>query len=214
MRYLGGRLSSAEEAEFERALPERPDLREQIEQVLKLKEGLERLAERGELDALLRTPARPRWLPYAAAAAVAVIALAALARFYLPGPPSRLLALSPREFVSAQPSPPVVASYVLARTRGGTGAIELPRTGVIELRVLPSVLSSTVSYRAEVIASNGTVSGRTVGRLDAGRAAGDGYVTFYLDSAKLARGDYEVLLSPSGAAGGASPPDRFPIRVP
>lgn len=214
LRYLSGHLTPAERDAFERALPERPDLREHAEQVLKLQEGLARLRERGELDALLQPRARPRWLPYAAAAVVAILSLAALGWFYLAAAPSKLLALSPAEFTSGQRPPPVVVgSYVLARTRGSAPAIELPHSGVIEIRALPSVLSSSVSYRAEVIASAGTAGGRLVGQLDAGRAADDGYVTFYLDLAQLASGPYEVLLAPSVAAGPDSKADRFPMRV-
>lgn len=214
LRYLTGQLTPAERDAFERAVTERPELREQTELVLKLKEGLARLHERGELDALLRAPRRPSWLPYAAAAAVAIISLIAWAWFYLRVAPSNPLALSPQQFVSAQQPPArVVGSYVLARTRGSSATTELPRTGVIELRVLPSVLSSAVRYHAEVIASNRGASRRIVGQLDAGLAAADGYVTLYFDSAKLASGDYELLLSPSIRVGPDSKADRFAIRV-
>lgn len=214
LRYLAGRLTPAERDAFERALPARPELREHAEQVLKLQEGLARLRERGELEPLLRARAPRRWLPYAAAAAVAALSLLAWAWFYLAGP-SRLLALSPTQFVSSQhPPPPVIGSYVLARVRGGAAATELPRGGVIEIRALPSVLSSTVRYRARLVESGGTVVGRpTLGQVDAGRAAADGYVTFYVDAARLAPGDYEILLSPSVVAGPDAEADHFPIRV-
>lgn len=213
LRYLAGQLTPAEREAFERALPEHLELREQTEEVLKLREGLARLRDRGELDGLLEAPKRPVWLPYAAAAAVAIISLIALQWFYLRMAPSNVLSLSPKQFTSAQQPPVVIGSYVLARTRGSAPTTELPRSGVIELRVLPSVLSSAASYRAELIASNGRANGRIVGHLDAGRTAADGYVTFYLDSAKLVSGDYEVLLSPLIPGGPGSKVDEFPIRV-
>ena len=213
MRYLAGQLTPAEQDAFERALAERPELREQTEEVLKLREGLARLRERGELDALLRATARP-WVAYAAAAAVAIITLVGLAWFYSSATPPKLLALSPAQFVSGGHAPaPVAGSYVLARTRGSLPATELRRGGLIEIRALPSVLSSSVSYRARLTANDGTAGGRLLGQVDAGRAAGDGYITFYLDSAQLAPGDYEVSLTPTDAAGPDSKADRFPIRV-
>jgi hypothetical protein len=211
-RYLAGQLTPAESEAFERALSERAELRDQTEQALKLKEGLARLHERGELDALLRAPARPRWLPYAAAAAVAMISLATLAWLYLPRSASSLLALSPQQLASGQRPLPVVGSYVLARMRGTAPVTELGRAGVVELRVLPSMLSSAVSYRAQIRTGDGTVRGRVVGEVDAGRAAADGYVTLYLDAGQLPPGDYEVSLSPS-TAGPDAQADRFPLRL-
>lgn len=214
MRYLTGQLTPAESDAFERALLEQAELREQAEQVLKLKEGFARLREQGELDAVLREPARPRWLPYAAAAAVALLCLVALAWLYVPRATSSLLARSPQQLVSStHPPPSVAATYVLARMRGAAAVTELARTGVIELRVLPSVPSFTVSYRVQLSASDRTAGTRIVGQLGVGPATADGYVTFYLDSTQLGPGDYEVLLSPTTASGAGEGAERFPIHV-
>lgn len=213
-RYLAGHLAAEEREAFERSLPENRELREQTELDLKLSEGLARLRERGELDALLRERAPSRLPLYAAAAAVALISLLGLPWFYLSASRPSLLALSPQQFASAQhPSPTIIGSHVLARTRGSVTSIELQGAGVVELRVLPSLLSSTVSYRAQLMAENDVPRGRTLGELAAAHANADGYVTLYLDAAKLAPGDYEVLLSPSVAGGADSKPERFPIRV-
>lgn len=214
MRYLTGQLTPAESDTFERSLLEQAELRAQAEEVLKLKEGFARLREQGKLDALLRAPPRPRWLPYAAAAAVTLLCLVTLVWFYVPRPASSLLALSPQQFVSGTHPPPSVAgTYLLARMRGPAAVTELARTGVIELRVLPSVPSFTVSYRAQLSASDRSTGTRIVGQLDVGRAAADGFVTFYLDSTQLGPGDYEVLLYPTRAAGSGAGAERFPIHV-
>jgi hypothetical protein len=210
-RYLAGQLTPAENEAFERTLAERVELREHTEQVLKLKEGLARLRERGELEALLQAPLRSRWLTYSAAAAIAMISLAVLAWLYLPGSAPGVLGLAPRQVASGQHPPPSVGgSYVLARMRGGSATTDLPRAGVIELRVLPSGLSSPVNYRAQLRA--GGARGPVVGQVDAPVGA-DGYVTLYLDAGRLATGDYEVSLTPLGGAGPDSQSDRFPIRL-
>ena len=94
--YLAGQLTPEERAAFERTLSESAELRAQTEVVLKLREGLARLHERGELAPYLRRPAQPRWLRYARAAAVAAVFLAALARVYRPAAPSKVRALSPQ----------------------------------------------------------------------------------------------------------------------
>lgn len=210
-RYLTGQLTPAESEVFERALSERAELRGQTELALKLKEGLARLHERGELDAVLRAPPRAVWLPYAAAAAIAIMSLTALAWFFLPGSPSTPLLISPPQLVSGQHAPPaVVASYVLARMRDRAPPAELGRGGVVELRVLPSALSPNASYRAQISTAD---RGRVIGQIDAGRASADGYVTLYLDSRQLAPGDYEVSLSPLAKSSPESQADRFPIRL-
>src|SRR5215475_9765475 len=115
-RYLAGQLSADECVAFERSVFENSALREDIERTLQLKEGLARLKQRGELDSLVRG-SRNRWLPYAAAAALTVIAFGIAWRFAPFRSPETALAASPSAFAS-QPSPlPVLGSYVLARTR-------------------------------------------------------------------------------------------------
>jgi hypothetical protein len=157
---------------------------------------------------------RAVWLQYAAAAAIAIMSLLALAWFFLPGSPSTPLLISPLQLASGQhPPPAVVASYVLARLRDRAPETELVRGGVVELRVLPSVLSPEASYRARISEGPGADRGRVLGQIDAGRASADGYVTLYLDTRQLAPGDYGVSLSPLAGSGPESQADRFPIRL-
>jgi hypothetical protein len=212
-RYLAGQLSARESEEFERALSERADLCDETEQVLKFKEGLTRLRERGELDELLRARSVDRWLSYAAAAAVVIFCLATLVWFYLPRGSSTVLALSPGQFASGHPAPPVLGTYVLARTRGSTATAEVTRAGLVELRILPSVLSPTIAYRAQVRHLEGAGGGRSVAQIDAGSATADGYVTLYLDSSQLQSGEYEILLAPASSAGVQAEGDQFTLRV-
>src|SRR5438309_3652689 len=188
------------------------------EQILRFKEGLARLQERGELAALLQAPAPRRWLPYAAAAAIvaatAIVALGALLWLNLSGPATSLLARSPGEFAAYQGQPPpIIGTYVLARTRGSASATDVivPRTGgAIELRVLPSYPAAGYSARIRHL---DPPADTIIGQIDAGAVAPDGYVTVYLDSRQLTPGDYEVSLARPAGPGASGTTDRFVIRV-
>src|ERR1700688_2739021 len=215
--YLAGQLPAKERDAFERVLSEQPELRDQIEQILRFKEGLARLHDRGELDALMRAHARRRWLPYAAAASVAIVTLGGLLWSQVSSRAPAFLALSPQGFaIHGHAAPSILGSYVLARERGGAPRTELkaPQVpGAIELRVLPSTLSTDVHYSVRVSGIGDSGNGRIIGRIDAGSVAPDGYLTIYLDSQQLTPGDYEVSLAPSATSATAANSDRFVIRV-
>jgi hypothetical protein len=215
--YLAGQLPAKEGNAFERALSEQPDLRDETEQILKFKEGLARLHERGELDALMHSPTPRRWLTYAAAAAVAIVTFGGLLWLQVSNRAPTMLALSPKEFATrGHEAPSVLGSYMLARTRGGAPGTEVkaPQVpGAIEFRVLPSALSTNVHYNVRVSRIGGSTNGTIVGQIDAGLASPDGYVTIYLDSQQLTPGDYEVSLAPSAGRGATDEGDRFVLRV-
>ena len=216
-RYLAGHLPVTESEAFERALSEQPELRDQVDQHLRFKEGLARLHERGELDTLIRETAPRRWLPYAAAAALTIVTFGGLIWFQVSSRAPALLALSPTEFATpGHESPSIVGTYTLARMRGESPDIKVtaPRSpGAIEFRVLPSTLSTDVRYNVRINRLGESKGGASIGRIDAGAAGPDGYVTVYLNSQKLTPGDYEVSLSPSAMAEPATEIDRFTIRV-
>jgi len=216
-QYLAGQLPANESDAFERSLSEQPDLRDATEQILKFKEGLARLHERGELDALLRAPSPRRWLPYAAAAALAIVALGGLLWSQLSSRAHAMLALSPQAFETrGNAAHSIVGSYLLARTRGGEPLVEVaptPSSGAIELRILPSSLPSNVRYSVRLNRLGDSGAGATVAQIDAGPAAPDGYVTVYVDSGQLKAGDYEASLLPAPENGAIAEGDRFVIRV-
>ena len=216
-RYLAGRLPATESDAFERYVSEHPEICNELEQTLKFREGLARLRERGELDALLQEPRPRRWLPYAAAAALAFVALGGVLWVQQRSSAPAVLFLSPGDLASHHPGAQVIlGSYVLARTRGSGGItdVRLPsRAGTIELRILPSDATPDARYRITLERLDGRPDGVRKAQLDAGSIAPQGYVTVYVDSERLTQGDYEISLipvSPRGATGNA---DRFVIRV-
>jgi hypothetical protein len=218
-RYLAGQLSSEERDAFERSLCECPEICKEVERTLKFKEGLARLHERGELDALLRTPSAARWRPYAAAAVMAVLTLGALQWFYPRSSPTAVLALSSSDLGGPHGEPPAIRGiYELARTRGASPItdVKLPgKPGAIELRVVPSESSPSAQYLVRLRHLSPLASGIVTDQIDAGPAAPDGYVTIYVNTSQLSSGDYEVSLNyiVTTATATQPEPDRFVIRV-
>ena len=123
--YLAGRLPASESEAFEQAVADDPGICREIEQTLKFREGLARLRERGELSALLRSPAPRRWFPYAAAASVALATLASVLWLQLRTAAPSPLFLSRSDVAARHASPAIRGSYVLARMRGATGVTEV-----------------------------------------------------------------------------------------
>jgi hypothetical protein len=214
--YLAGRLPEGESADFEQRVAEHPEVCREIEQVLRLKEGLARLRERGELDALLRAPAPRRWIPYAAAASVALATLASVLWLQLRSQTVEMLYVSPNEMAARHHATMAVrGSYVLARTRGvaGTTEVRLPaEAGAIELRIVPSGASPQTRYSVSLRRLDGTLGGKALAQIDAGSPAPDGYVTIYIKSSQLTPGDYELSLTPADSTGTNAKSDRFAIR--
>jgi hypothetical protein len=214
-RYLAGQLSADECADFERSVFERSSLREEIERTLKLKEGLARLRGRGELDSLIqRSPSR-RWLPYATAAALTLAAFGIAWRFAPFKTPELYLAASPAAFATQHEAPQVVASYVLARLRGGgqIAALKASSSGLVRLRILPSDSHPGDAYRAQIKQLAAAGSGTVIGQIDSAPVASDGYVDVYLNSSLFPAADYEISLTSVGAPAAVADPERFLIRL-
>src|SRR5215475_1753333 len=152
--YLAGRLTASEADAFEQYVSEHPEVCKDLEQHLKLKEGLARLRERGELTALLGPREARRWFPYAAAAAVLLTILGSMLWLQRRDTAPGALFLSPSAVASIHHRPsPIAGSYVLARTRGTTSvtvtAVRLPAaTDTVELRILPSDVAPGLRYSA------------------------------------------------------------------
>ena len=212
--YLAGGLPADESDAFEQYVSEHPGICAEIEQALKFKEGLARLRERGELDALLRAPASRRWVPYAAAASVALATLAGLLWLQLRSPAPAILFLAPSELAARHHQTVTVrGSYVLARTRGSANATDVTvpsQPGAIELRIVPSGASNDIHYSVGLRQLHGAAPPT---KIEAGPVAADGYVTIYVDSSQLTPGDYELSLTPVVSDGSPTESDRFVIRL-
>jgi hypothetical protein len=216
-RYLAGRLSETESARLEEWLAAQPERYKGVEEVLRLQEGLAVLAQRGDLDTLLREPPwRKRLAIFGTAAVLALAVIGLCLRWGGRERPPGVLALSAAELHTGAGALTIEGPHVLARTRGDTSLLEIARPNVrraIELKLVPSASSAGGRYRLTVESSGAAGGGHAlVGTLDAVTVGADGYVTVFLDSAGLTSGGYDLVLKPSESAR-ADEGDRFEFRV-
>jgi anti-sigma factor RsiW len=211
-RYLAGQLDPTESAAFEAHYAQDPATVREIERVLRLKEGLAVLRERGELDSLLRE--RSYWRPaMGLAAGILVLIVGAwlwIGQTTVSPIASTLAALSDRQ---GQPLH-IASTHVLVKTRGPATLLGIPlpdRRSAIELRMIPSARPEDGAFRVrlgQLDAANAIVP---LGETHARASAEDGVVVAYVDSAKLSRGRYAIELEPERALSTA--PDRFIVEL-
>jgi hypothetical protein len=221
-RYLADQLTDAECAEYEARYVADPEAVAELEATARLKIGLQRLRQSGELSELIAGTAGPHptrtWMLAMAASIAAVVIGVGL---WLPrtGPLSApVLATTAGAFKDRSGhSLSVVATAPLFRTRAEKydAVIELPSArGAIELRVLPSTPAEGAHYQASLARiKDDDSSERIMSIEDLKPSAEDGFVDLFADSSLLAPGRYRLILSAQagGSAGGDS--DTFIIKV-
>jgi hypothetical protein len=219
-RYLADQLSEAECAEYEARITQDPETVAELEATARLKIGLKRLRQSGELGELLAgsgtAPPNRTWV-LALAAGLAAVIIGVTVWF-------------PRSHVSAEPvlasaatalrdhsghSLSVLSTTALFRTRAERydAVIDLPATrGAIRLRVLPSAPSGSARYQAALARIRDDDSSEpAVAVKDLQPSSEDGFVDIYADSSLLAPGRYRLILTRE--AGGTAESDTFVIKV-
>ena len=213
-RYLADQLDAADREAFETHYTDNPEMVREIERTLRLKEGLAVLQERGELDSLMRT--RRRWnLPLALAAA-ALLAAAGIWLWMAPHTPAplagELIALAD----SSGHAPEVRATYLLARARGASPALEIPlpsQRSAIELRMIPSARGTITGHEVALSRLEPEKPPVRVGRIHGLKTGDDGLVKAYLDTGPLRPGRYLIELSPEQPDISDRFTDRFVIDL-
>ncbi|MFC4309775.1 hypothetical protein ACFPN2_11845 [Steroidobacter flavus] len=207
-RYLADQLTDAEREAFEAYYLEHPEVLREIEATARFKAGLAQLQASGELAALMKpTPwyAQGRYLAMAA-----IVILVIAAAFYVRTPAPPLIATS----LSELSGPTAVASSnIVLRRRGSSfdAEVTLPGTSdAIELRVLPEFAAPDSRYRIDLARIDADNKKQHVAQIAHLLAAGDGMVTIYLDSPRIAPGDYEITIANDT---GASQASQFLIRI-
>jgi hypothetical protein len=208
-RYLTGRLSEAECAEFEKRLTREPELVRELEAIARFKVGLQVLHERGQLEAATRGPHWSyRWLAIAAAIAVLAIGVLMFRSFITPGERSMLAAV-PATLTDLQGNVlPSAGTFTLLRKRTPTvdATIELPPPGrAIEMRVLPESPSQADGYRVSLWQQALATNPRKVGSVTHVVPAADGLLAVFIDTTALTPGEYLLVVSPTS---GEDRPDR------
>jgi hypothetical protein len=222
-RYLAGTLSDNERASYEPELAQNADTLRELEATARLKVGLARLRESGELDELLRPTSWARFRPALALAAgflaVAVgVALVQLGRGTHSAVP--MLAASATALVDRQGSVlPVTRTLAVFRKRmqGADATLEAAAAPqAVELRVLPETTVTSESYQLKLARmSDGRVS-ETVASIAGLRPAADGFLDVFVDASQLSAGSYQldVLGSMPGGATAAAGTFRLQVEPP
>jgi hypothetical protein len=219
-RYLAGQLSPEECAAFEEQLRQDPEALRMLEATARVKIGLAKLRELGDLDELL-VPVEPwyqRSSVWATAAAVSIVAIGAvLFRLNLADTQRPVLAASIGSLVDMQGSAlPVSSTLALfrKRTEADDAIIETsPTPQAVELRVLPETTVESGRYQVSFgrVADDGSLA--TVASVDDLQPAGDGFLTVFVDRSQLTFGRYRLDVVGKVPDGGAIAADRFLIRV-
>ena len=213
-RYLADQLTPAEALAFEAYYTEHPSMVREIEQTLRLKEGLATLRDRQQLDGLMRAK-RWRWaMPLSIAAGLTVLIVGAWTwRGSVGGIP---VAHSLDDLVAEANAPlPLGGKYLLVRVRGVDAALEIPlprERSALELQMLPTAGSAGAPYRFEISKLGDGTNSQRVGGTGGLSPGADGLVTAVLDSARLQPGRYSVELTPA-QADATAPADRFVIEL-
>lgn len=205
--YVVGRMSEEERRGFEDRLGRDPELVRELEQSLRLREGLRQLKAQGYFS---RPPARTTvgarvlalrardWLPALAAAAVTAVALFLWVQ--QPGVQARGILRA-----SAGSSSAVQFNFMTMRSES-VPDLRLPSQGAIELRVKPAAHASVSSFRVTLsrVGAAGTVT--PIGALGGLRPDADDFIHSYAESTGLAPGRYRLLVEPeaTGKAVGES----------
>jgi hypothetical protein len=216
-RYLAGQLDERQAREFEAHYAQDPETVRAIERVLRLKEGLAVLRERGELDALLRERSFAAYWKPALALAAGIAVLMVGVWLWIGYSTMSPIAATLAELTDSRGQPIHTSStHVLVKMRGPATILDIPlpaERSAIELRMIPSARPSNGAFRVELDKVDPKQNNRVVplGETRARAGAEDGVVVAYLDSAKLTPGEIRVQLSP--AESGAGSADVFIIHL-
>jgi hypothetical protein len=198
-RYLAGRLSDRETAQFEAWWARNPDAIRDIDHVARLQDGLHGLRARGELEPLLRRSWWTGTLRFMAmAASVAAVGLLAWVwQSTTHGAPLRIAAL-PTDFdVLARQAPAQAQYFMTLRSRDNGGTVVLPPSPVaLHWRLLPDTPAADGRYRVSL-----TAVADEAGATALATVAADGFVDVYADSRSLQPGQYWLALEPLAAPG-------------
>jgi hypothetical protein len=202
--YIVGKMPAQERSEFEARLQREPGLVRELEDSLRLREGLQQLRDQGH--ALQATPGRTLlriWTPMLAAAVVVGVALFLRSQFTGHVPASILSASLPQAALGSARA--VERLFTFIPTRGELD-LELPKAGEIELRAAPQIHETNSRYRLALVRQEGGL----VGALTGLATGSDGYVHAFVDAKQLSPGRYELHLEVQGPP---SDPDVFPFTL-
>jgi hypothetical protein len=209
--YIVGRLSDDEHRAFEDRLVRDPGLVHELEQSLRLSEGLHQLRAQGYFDkAASRARGSRNWLPVLAAASIAGLALLLWLQRSTGPSPVLTATLDSR----APAVGPPVARFTFVAVRGrAIPDLNLPSGGVIEFRAAPATHLTASRYRMTLVRQDEGGASKSVGAAAGLQLSADGYVHGYADASRLGSGSYLLRIEPDAETPGTAEVFPFNLRA-
>jgi hypothetical protein len=210
--FIVGRLSEDEHRAFEDRLARDPALVHELEQSLRLSEGLHQLRAQGYFDKAA-SPARGSriWLPLLAAAAIAGLAL-----FLWLQPSTGPFPVLTASLDSRDPAvgPSVAAHFTFVAVRDSSiPDLNLPSSGLIEFRAVPATHLTVSRYRMTLVRQDEGGASKLVGAAAGLALSADGYVHGYADASRLEPGGYVLRIEPDAETPGTAEVFPFNLRA-
>lgn len=210
-RYVLGQMTEQEEQRFETLMMEHPEIAAHVKLTQQVCAGLQRLAERGDLDRVSLERSRAKLWGGLAFAAVVVLAIGGGLLSHLQRSESlhSVIAGSPTGLGFANSRTAATTPYMLAHIRGRPAVPPLSIAGSepIEIRIFPDLPDSTGDYRVTLqrqagdqLIPVGSAGGLTVDK--------EGLVTMYLNPTELVAGEYTLILQ-----GRATAEEKYRLRL-
>jgi hypothetical protein len=211
--YVVGRLSDDESRAFEDRLVREPELVRELEQALRIREGLRQLRTQGYFrKAASRGRSFRIWLPALVAAAGAGLAL--FLWVHRTTEHSGVLTALLESGSAANSKPFVAAHLTFVSVRGGsTPDVELPSAGLIEIRAALATRMTVPRYRVTLVRQGQGGTSESVGAVAGLALSADGYVHCYADASRLARGSYVLRVEPDASTPGMVEVFPFNLRA-
>ena len=212
-RYMADQLTDAERAMVEQQIVDDPAVLREFEATARFKLGLHSLRRTGRLNGVVEDrPPRTPWLLSAAAAAILVLTIGMLR---WSSEQSSTLAANLSALVNERGAIlPLGGTYAVFRKRGGNydAVVRLPETRqAVELRVLPDFDGvASPPYKASLARINHETEERPESISNLIPAA-DGFVSIFVDSGRVATGDYVLDVSDADAMPGMN--TTFKIKL-
>jgi hypothetical protein len=222
-RYLAGKLSDAERAAYEPDVAGNEDTLRELEATARLKVGLARLRESGELEDLLSPPAWTRLRPALAVAAMFGVLAIGILLIRLGGDRGRtttappLLAASATLLTDAQGTAlPVARTLAVFRKRvqGADATLEVAATPqVVELRVLPETTVASETYQVTLARMSEGRAAEPVASIPGLQPAADGFLDVFVDASRLSAGPYQLDVLGAVSDGSTVAAGTFRLQV-